>query len=92
MSKATVMDYFIAALGDYLDSGSAKEIDATYGDELRAIPAYNRFNEAGAGSRELIDAWAIILRHRHCALSYNDHSCHLESLMECAEACASLNR
>jgi hypothetical protein len=89
---ATALDYFTTTLAPYLrdDPEGAAAVLRDYGDELAAIPAYDDYNEAAAGSREIIDAWEVVLRHRYGrSTGYPSYE---EALSECAEACAYLNR
>jgi len=90
---ATALDYFTATLAPYLrdDPEGAAAVLRDYGDELAAIPAYDDYNEAAAGSREIIDAWSVVLRHRFY-MGGDDSQSYWESLDECAQVCASLNR
>jgi len=90
---ATVLDYFKVNLAPYLrdDPEGAAAVLRDYGDELAAIPAYDDYNEAAAGSREIINAWSVVLRHRFY-MGGDDSQSYWESLDECAQVCASLNR
>ena len=89
----TIFDYFTTTLAPYLrdDPEGAASVMRDYGDELAAIPAYDDCNDAAAGSREVIDAWSVILRHRFC-MGGNDSLSSWELLDECAQVCAFLNR
>ena len=92
MKPKTILDYFTAALAPYLrdDPDGAAAVLREYSDELAAIPAYDKYNEAAAGSREVINAWSVVLRHRYGRSS--GYPSYEEALSECAEACAYLNR